>query len=59
MLSHFIGAGSGEFQERIRRVTNMHLRNRININVSPYFAIRFLTQRLERFRDRLPGVDLR
>lgn len=59
VLSHFIEAGFSEFQEGIRRVTNTHLRNRININVSPYFAIRFLMQRLERFRDRLPGADLR
>lgn len=33
--------------------------NCININVSPYFVSRYLMQRLEQLRERLPGVDLR
>lgn len=59
VLSHFIDAGFEEFREGIKRVTKATYRNRININVSPYFATRYLMQRLERLRDRLPGVDLR
>lgn len=59
LLSHFVQAGFDEFTEGVRRVTNSTYRNRININVSPYFATRFLMARLERFRDRLPGADLR
>lgn len=59
VLSHFVEAGFAEFTEGIRRVTSAAGRNRININVSPYFATRYLMQRLERFRDRLPGADLR
>ncbi len=59
ILSHFVNAGFEEFQEGIKRVTKATYRNRININVSPYFATRYLMQRLERLRDRLPGVDLR
>lgn len=59
VLSHFVEAGFGEFSEGIRRVTSAGSRNRVNINVSPYFATRYLMQRLERFRDILPGADLR
>lgn len=59
VLSHFIEAGFGEFTEGIRRVTNSTYRNRININVSPYFATRYLMERLERFRELMPGADIR
>lgn len=59
LLSHFIQAGFDEFTEGIQRVTNSTYRNRININVSPYFATRFLVERLEHFRDKMPGADLR
>jgi len=59
VLSHFVEAGFGEFSEGIRRVTNAGARNRITVNVSPYFATRYLMQRLERFRERSPGADLR
>ncbi|MFK0333949.1 LysR substrate-binding domain-containing protein [Rhizobium sp. NPDC090275] len=59
VLSHFIEAGFDEFTEGIRRVTNSTYRNRININVSPYFATRFLMERLERFRELMPGADIR
>lgn len=59
VLSHFIEAGFDEFTEGIRRVTNSTYRNRININVSPYFATRYLMERLERFRELMPGADLR
>lgn len=59
LLSHFVQAGFDEFTEGVRRVTNSTYRNRININVSPYFATRYLMTRLERFRDQLPGADIR
>lgn len=59
VLSHFVEAGFDEFQEGIKRVTKAAYTNRININVSPYFATRYLIQRLGKLRDRLPGVDLR
>lgn len=59
ILSHFIQAGFDEFTEGVRRVTNSGHRNRININVSPYFATRYLMERLERFRQRMPGADIR
>lgn len=59
VLSHFVEAGFGEFTEGVRRVTSAGARNRITINVSPYFATRYLMQRLERFREISPGADLR
>ncbi|NIY75330.1 LysR family transcriptional regulator [Thalassospira sp. HF15] len=59
VLSHFIEAGFDEFTEGVRRITNSTYRNRININVSPYFATRYLMERLERFRDQMPGADIR
>lgn len=59
VLSHFVEAGFGEFSEGIRRVTNAGARNRVTVNVSPYFATRYLMQRLERFRESSPGADLR
>lgn len=59
VLSHFIEAGFDEFTEGVRRITNSTYRNRININVSPYFATRFLMERLERFRELMPGADIR
>ncbi|MGO6819216.1 LysR substrate-binding domain-containing protein [Rhizobium brockwellii] len=59
VLSHFISAGFDEFSEGVRRVTNSTHRNRININVSPYFATRYLMGRLEKFRQLVPGADIR
>lgn len=59
VLSHFVEAGFAELSEGVRRVTLAGHRNRININVSPYFATRYLMERLESFRRRLPDVDLR
>lgn len=59
VLSHFVQAGFEEFHEGVKRVAKATYRNRININVSPYFATRYLMQRLEGLRERLPGVDLR
>ncbi|MBE9636460.1 LysR substrate-binding domain-containing protein [Salipiger mangrovisoli] len=59
LFSHFVRAGFDEFTEGVRRVTNATYRNRININVSPYFATRYLMERLEHFRERMPGADLR
>lgn len=59
LLAHYIQAGFDEFAEGVRRVTKLGQRNRININASPYFATRFLLDRLARFRDIMPGADLR
>ena len=59
VLAHYVQAGFEEFSEGVRRVTKGSYRNRINLNASPYFATRYLMDRIERFRDRLPGADLR
>lgn len=59
LLSHFVQAGFDEFAKGVQRVSNTTGRNRININVSPYFATRHLVDRLDRFREQAPGVDLR
>lgn len=59
VLSHFVQAGFEEFSEGVRRVTKSVYRNRINVNASPYFATHYLIGRLERFRQRMPGADLR
>ncbi len=59
VLSHFVEAGFSELSEGVRRVINAGYRNRININVSPYFATRYLMERLESFHAQLPDVDLR
>jgi LysR family glycine cleavage system transcriptional activator len=59
VLAHYIQAGFDEFSEGVRRITKGSYRNRINLNASPYFATRYLMDRIEQFRDRLPGADLR
>ncbi len=59
LLAHYVQAGFDEFAEGVRRVTKAGYRNRIYVNASPYFAIRFLLDRLARFREIMPDVDLR
>lgn len=59
ILSPFVQAGFDELSEGINRVTRSSYRNRININVSPYFAMRFLMERLNGFCEKEPGADLR
>jgi LysR family transcriptional regulator, glycine cleavage system transcriptional activator len=59
LLWHFVEAAFEELSEGVRRVTKSTYRNRINLNVSPYFATVYLIGRLDRFRDRVPGVDIR
>lgn len=59
LLSHFVQAGFDEFQEGVRRITRAGYRSRINVNASPYFATRYLLDRLTRFRAIMPDADLR
>lgn len=59
LLSHYVQSGFDEFREGVRRICKVGHRNRINLNASPYFATRYLVDRLDRFRDRLPGADIR
>lgn len=59
LLAHYVQAGLDEIAEGVRRVTKGGPRNRINVNVSPYFATRYLLDRLARFRETMPDADLR
>lgn len=57
-LSHYINAGFDEFEEGIRRVTGPQQRERINLNVSPYFGTRYLMPRLALFRQAVPEAEI-
>ena len=59
LLAHFVQAGFDEIAEGVRRVSNAGQRNRINLNVSPYFATRYFLDRLHRFNAIVPDADLR
>jgi len=59
LLARYVDAGFEELAEGVRRVTNQKYKNRITLNVSPYFATRFLLPRLEQFRESVPQSDLR
>lgn len=59
LFAHYVQAGFDEFAEGVRRVTKTGPRNRINLNASPYFATRYLLDRLARFREIMPDADLR
>lgn len=59
LLACYVDAGFEELTEGVRRVTNQKYKNRITLNVSPYFATRFLLPRLDEFREFVPHSDLR
>ncbi|MCY4139615.1 MAG: LysR substrate-binding domain-containing protein [Rhodobacteraceae bacterium] len=59
LLARFVEAGFEEMAEGVRRVTRQRCRDRINLNVSPYFATRYLLPRLSGFRGFQPQSDLR
>ena len=59
LLAHFVQAAFDELAEGVRRVAKADTRNRINVNASPYFATRYLLDRINRFRDIAPAADLR
>lgn len=59
LLAHFVQAAFDELEEGVRRVAKSDQRNRINVNASPYFATRYLLDRINRFRDIAPDADLR
>lgn len=59
LLANYVQAGFEELVEGVRRVSNATYRNRININVSPYFATRFLMARLDDFHNLVPDADIR
>lgn len=59
LLAHFVQSAFDELAEGVLRVTKSSHRKRINLNVSPYFATRYLLGRLARFRELLPDADIR
>lgn len=59
LLARYVDAGFDELAEGVRRVTSRKYQDRITLNVSPYFATRFLLNRLERFRGSVAASDLR
>ncbi len=59
LLARYVEAGFDELSEGVRRVTRQKCRDRINLNVSPFFATRYLLPRLPGFRGLEPQSDLR
>lgn len=59
LLARYVDAGFEELAEGVRRVTNRKYKDRITLNVSPYFATRYLLPRLDMFREFVPQSDLR
>lgn len=59
LFAHHVQSAFDELAEGVRRVTKVGHRNRINVNASPYFATRYLLDRLARFRTLMPDADLR
>jgi LysR family glycine cleavage system transcriptional activator len=59
LFSQFVQAGFDELIEGVKRISKKARRDRINVNVSPYFATRYLLDRLGTFRELSPDVDLR
>lgn len=59
VLSRFVNAGFGEFEEGVYRILNQKFNDRIMLNVSPYFATRFLLPQLQQFRESVLKSDLR
>ena len=59
LLAKYVEAGFEELSEGVRRVTNRKYRDRMTLNVSPYFATRYLLPRLSGFHELQPHSDLR
>ncbi len=59
LLAHYVQSAFDELAEGVRRVTKTGPKDRINLNASPYFATRYLLDRLGRFREIMPEADLR
>ena len=59
LLARHVEAGLEELSEGVRRVMKQKCRDRIHLNVSPYFATRYLLSRLPGFHGFQPQSDLR
>ena len=59
LFAQFVQGAFDEIAEGVKRVSKTSPRDRVNVNVSPYFATRYLFERLGSFQEREPGVDVR
>jgi LysR family glycine cleavage system transcriptional activator len=59
LFSQFVHGAFDEIVEGVKRVSKTSPRDRVNINVSPYFATRYLFDRLRGFQEKEPGIDVR
>ena len=59
LLAKYVEAGFEELSEGVRRVTNRKYRDRMTLNVSPFFATRYLLPRLSGSHELQPQSDLR
>lgn len=58
-LIPFVNAGFDEFLKGVDQISMAHDRQRIHVNVSPYFASRYLVKKLNRFLELMPQADVR
>jgi LysR family glycine cleavage system transcriptional activator len=59
LFSQFVQGAFDEIAEGVKRVAKTSPRDRVNVNVSPYFATRYLFERLGRFQEKEPGIEVR
>jgi LysR family glycine cleavage system transcriptional activator len=59
LFSQFVQGAFDEIAEGVKRVSKSAPRDRVNVNVSPYFATRYLFERLGSFQEKEPGIDVR
>ena len=59
LLAGYVEAGFEELSKGVRRVSNPKYRDRMTLNISPYFATRYLLPRLSGFHELQPQSDLR
>lgn len=59
ILARYVERGFDEFVEGMRQIGKHRSPDRINLNVTPYFATRYLIPRLDSFRRLQPNCDLR
>jgi LysR family glycine cleavage system transcriptional activator len=59
LFSQFVQGAFDEIVEGVKRVSKTSPRDRVNVNVSPYFATRYLFDHLSSFQEREPNIDVR
>lgn len=59
VLSRYVESGFKDFADGLRLIGRQRSTDRINLNVTPYFATRYLIPQLDVFRRLKPNCDLR